>query len=192
MSQVSLLLVRALITAVEQAGVERTRFLADAGLLSLPLGSAHARISRARYLSVLETALTKSGDPALGIHMGERLGVASFDVLGHLVEHSGSLREALITGTQYRRIVADGPSLELDEHGSTATLRLPSECSEALDVRFAAEFGTIAILSLVRRFVGSDVPARRVFFAHKAPPYRDEYTRVFEGREQFGHAFTGM
>jgi AraC-like DNA-binding protein len=58
--------------------------------------------------------------------------------------------------------------------------------------RFAAEFSTVSLLRLIRRFVGDHAHARLVCFAYPAPAHRAEYTRVFGGREQFAREFVGM
>jgi AraC-like DNA-binding protein len=184
--------VRALVAAVEGAGVQRERFLAEAGLVATRLDDANASFSLADYGRMVQAALATSGDPALGLHMSEHAGAARFDVLGHLTEHSSCLREALEMSVRYARIVTDGPRFELHEEGNTATLRFTLLAGESPEVRLTAEFVTSALVHLVRRFVGGAAQARRVFFAYKAPAHRAEYSRIFGGREQFSHAFTGV
>lgn len=82
--RISILLVRALSAAVERGGVARFSFLAEAGIEPTLLDDMHARISLNEYRRVVRTAYRLTGDPALGLHMGERLQPASFDVLGPL------------------------------------------------------------------------------------------------------------
>jgi AraC-like DNA-binding protein len=186
------MLVRALVEGVERAGVSRADFLASAGITQLPLDDIRARIPCELYAHVVQEAIASTRDPALGLHMGERAGIGSFDVLGHLAEHGPCLRDALRLAAHYGRIVNDGPRLELYEDGAVATLRMRFLSGNAPATRLCAEFSTVALLRLVRRFVGSDIAARGVFFAYPAPAHRAEYTRVFEGREQFAHEFTGL
>jgi AraC-like DNA-binding protein len=184
--------VRVLVAAVEAAGVDRQRFLAEARLAATRLDADDARLPLADYSRVVRAALSTTGDPALGLHMGQRENTGSFDVVGPLSDHSPSLREALQMSARYARIVMEGPQLDLCEEGDTATLRFTLLCGESPEVRLTAEFSTSSILYLVRRFAGSAAQARRVFFAYKAPAYRAEYARVFGGREHFSHEFTGV
>jgi len=185
--------VRGLVAAVERAGVERARFLADAGLDASLLDADHAFLPVADYSRVLQAALRTSGDPALGLHMAERASAGgNFDVLGPLSEHSQSLRDALQVGTRYARIVTDGPQLELHEAADVATLRITLADWESPVARFAAEFSTVSLLRLIRRFVGDQAQARLVCFAYPAPAHHAEYTRVFGGREQFARELVGM
>jgi AraC-like DNA-binding protein len=191
-TQVSIIALRALVAGVESIGVDRARLLAAAGLAATLLDDADARLSLAEYGRVVRAALATSGDPALGLHMGEQANTGSFDVLGHLAEHSSCLREALELSAQYSRIVAEGPRLELREAGDAVTVRLPLLAGESPELRMAAEYATSALLQLARRYAGRDAQPRRVFFAYGPPAHRAEYTRVFGGREQFSHAFTGI
>jgi len=184
--------VRGLVAAAERAGVEPSRFLAKVGLGPIALDDVCARLSLADYRRVLSAALATSGDPALGLHMGERAGVGAFDVLGHLSEHSRSLRDALSTAMRYASIVTDGPKLELEELAETATLRLSFGSGDSPEARFGAEFSLVALLRLIRRFIGPGAEVERVCFSYAAPAHRAEYARVFTGRERFAQDFTGM
>jgi len=187
-----MMLLRALVAAVEQAGVERARFFAESGLDALPFDDMHARVSLDDYRSIVRTAIASSGDPALGLHMGERVYMASFDVLGHLTEHSTCLRDALQIATRYARIVCDGPELTFDEDADRATLRIGLPREELPEVMLAAEFSLTALLRLIQRFAGDDARARRVSFTYAAPAHRAEYTRCFSGREHFSEPFIGI
>jgi AraC-like DNA-binding protein len=192
MTQVSMVAVRALAAAVEGVGVERTRFLAEAGLAPLQIEDAGARVSLAEYARARRAALATSGDPALGLHMGEQPSIGSYDVLGSLAESSRSLREALHMVIRYARIMVDGPRMELTESGETACLRWTQLGGDGPESRLSAEFATSAVLFLIRRFVGVAAQPQRVTFTYPAPAYWAEYTRVFSGREQFGQDVTGI
>lgn len=184
--------VRALLAAVESAGVERERFLVAAGLDEALLADVTARMPIAEYRRVVTAVLETTGDPAFGLHMGERASMSAFDVLGHLAEHSSDLREALLTSVRYGRIAADGVRLELEEEADVATLRLKHVSGDAPDARLTAEFVTSALMMLVGLFVGPGALPRRALFAYEPPPHRAEYTRIFGGRERFSHPFTGL
>ena len=95
------------------------------------------------------------------------------------------MRDALQTCARYARIVTEGPQFELVEEGDVATIRLTLLRGETPVVRLSAEFVTVGLLRLARRFVGSAARARRVYFAYESPAHRAEYARVFGGCEQF-------
>ena len=184
--------VRALVAAVERSGVEPARLIAAAELLPAQLEDADARVSFADYSRVVRAALALTGDPALGLHMGEHASTARFDVLGYLGEHSATLRDALQMSARYGRIAAEGPELELHEQGEAAVVRLSLLRGDAPEVQLTAEFVTASLLPLIRRFAGPAALPAQVYFAYPAPAHRAEYARIFVGRERFEHAFTGL
>jgi AraC-like DNA-binding protein len=192
MTQVSIMAVRALVGAIEGLGIPRARYLAEAGISEAQLDDQSLRVSVADYDRARCAALVVSGDPGLGLRMGESANIGAYDVLGHLVEHSGTLRKALHTVTRYARIVMDGPELTVCEEGDAATLRYEGLSGEAPEIRLSAEFVVSSLLYLVRRFVGESALPRKAFFAYAAPPHHAQYTEMFRGREHFSHPFTGI
>lgn len=184
--------VRALVAAVEAAGGTREQLLAQAGLSAAELERADARISFDQYGSARRAALIVSADPALGLHMGERANVGAFDVLGYLAEHGSTLRDALHMIIRYARIIMDGQQQELLETGDSAIMCCTQLVGDAPETRLTAEFAMSSFWFLIQRFMRQPVEARRVYFAYPAPLHRAEYTRIFAGREQFDHSFTGI
>jgi AraC-like DNA-binding protein len=189
---VSILMVRALIEAVEHGGVSRARLLAAAGLEPERLDDTNARLAFADYGRVQHAALELSGDPALGLHLGELTSASAFDLIGHLTDHAATLREAITTITRYSALLSESPASSLHEEGETATLAFAFPRIDSPHVRLPAELALSGMLKLLRLFVGPDARPRGVFFAYKAPDYRDEYARTFGGLERFEQTFTGI
>jgi AraC-like DNA-binding protein len=188
----SIMMVRMLAVAVERANVDRTRFFAEAGLDSMSLDDIHARISLPDFKRVIRAALAVSGDPALGLHMAENMSTGSFDVVGHLIEDSGSLRDALRATIHYQRIMTAVTGLELCEDGDIASIRVAFPDPEEPEAYFAAEFAVVGMLRMLRMFAGADALPLRAAFVCPEPAHRAEYTRLFAGREQFSQAYNGL
>jgi AraC-like DNA-binding protein len=185
--------VRALVAGVERAGVRRERFMADAGLVANQLEDGLKRIPLSQYQHVVQAALASSGDPALGLHMGEDPTRTGFDVLGPLIQSSLDLREALLKCVRYATIATDGRHVELHERGDEALIVLPSLRGDSPETMFMAEFASSGLwFQLIRRFVGATARLQRACFAFEAPAHRCEYTRIFQGSEHFAQAFTGL
>src|SRR5688572_5810501 len=121
--QVSILMVRALIGVVERTGISRERFLAAAGLDARTIDDGNARLPLGSYQRAMAAALSLSGDPAFGLHMGEQASSAMFDVLGPLAEHAATLREGIETMTRYSRLMAEGHEPRVHEDGALASIR---------------------------------------------------------------------
>ena len=190
--RISILLVRALLGAVERAGVLREHFLAEAGIEHSQLEDMHARISLDEYRRTVRAAYRLADDPAFGLHMGEGLPTSSFDVLGPLVENSVNLRDALLTAVRYAGIVSEAPRMTLEEGVDTATIRIDLPEENTPESRLAAEFSMIALLRMMRIYTGDEGMPTSVFFTHPKPHHHAEYTRCFGGAERFSQGFTGM
>jgi len=184
--------VHALAAALERVGIDRSRLFAEASLDAAQLADMHARISLDEYRRVVRAAYALSGDPAFGLHMGERLTMGSFDVLGHLVEHSSSLRDAIMLSVRYSGIVSEGPRIELEEDGDCAIVKLLLPDEDTLEAQMAAEFGIVALWRMIRGFVGEDASPLRASFRHAPPAHRAAYARFFAGRACFSRPFSGL
>ena len=189
---ISVMLVRALVGAVEQAGFDRTKFLVDAGLEGVQLDDILGRIPVDAYHHAVRVAYETSADPAFGLHVGERLRMGTFDVLGHLTEHSASLRDAIDVVLRYSGFVSEGPRVRFEEHGDSATFSIILPENESLTALLAAEFSMVTLLRLLRSFAGEAALPKHVYFVHAKPAHAHEYTRCFDARECFSHEFTGI
>src|SRR5262245_36058533 len=121
--QIAIHLVRALIGVLERAGVSRERFLAEAGLDPRSVDDGSVRLPVDVYQRSVDAALAVSGEPALGLRMGEHSSSAMFDVLGPLAEHAGTLRQAIDTMNRYAPLMAEGNAPRLHETGALASIR---------------------------------------------------------------------
>jgi len=191
MQQVSILMVRALVGVVEGAGASRDQFFAASGLDPRLLEDGNAWLPIGTYQSSIDAALTVSGDPAFGLHMGERASTAMFDVLGPLAAHSATLRHGIETMTRYSRLVAaEGYEPRLHESGKQASIRFDALRGNFTATRMTAEFAMTALLQLLRQFAGHRARPTRVSFAYPAPAYVAEYRRVFGDAARFDQPFT--
>jgi AraC-like DNA-binding protein len=189
---ISVMLVRSLVEAVESAGVSREDFLRASGLEPGRLDDPDGRVSLDEYDRLQLLALDQTRDEALGLHMGEQVSLASFDVVGHLIAHAKTMRDGIELFLRFHRILSDCPDSSLREEGAVATLEYEYPRGSPRCSRLRAEFGMVVLLGMGRHYVGRNKFAMRVYFQHSAPPYASEYTRIFHGGEQFDHAFTGV
>jgi AraC-like DNA-binding protein len=141
---------------------------------------------------MFELALDLTGDPALGLHLAERLTGQAFVPTGHLVAHSPSLRKGFESLRQFQRLIGDDPYFELREHGDEVTVRCLRLSGQSPRLRrFSCEMIVTSFFRLIRYFAVHARP-ERVAFEYPAPPYRQEYSRVFEQAERFEQPFTGI
>jgi AraC-like DNA-binding protein len=190
---VSISLVRTLIEAVDRAGIPAERFIAQSGLSRSLLEDAAARLEVSAYDVLQELALDMTGDPALGLHMGDQPSVSAFQVVGALVSHCRTIREGLDVFFRYHRIVADCPASYLVPRGDEVVLvynflRTTPRCS-----RLRAEFGITRVLRIGQIFGGASTTPTEIWFEHEEPTYAAEYARILgAGRVRFSQPSTGF
>lgn len=189
--QISIHMVRAVVSAVEQAGGTREALLAGFGDLSELLARSEAWLSVSEYRRMVETALEVG--PVLGLHLGERASPVMFQLMAHLVQHASTLGEAIEMIARYSGLLAQGfePRVVMLPD-KRAALRFAFLAGDDATVRAMAELAMAGLMRLLQQYVGQNAYPERVCFAYAAPDHADEYKRVFRGREQFGQRFTEL
>jgi AraC-like DNA-binding protein len=191
-STVSMVVVRGLLHAVEQAGFSASAFQSATGLDPQRLESHEERLPRSEVYRLCELALDLTGDPALGLHWAARLSERMFVPVSHLITNGSSLRQCFELLAQFVRLLADDAGYRIVERDDEVTLySKPIDEESAAMQRFVAEMMMGGFWRLIRSF---SVHARpeRVSFRYAAPAYRADYTRMFEGTELFDQPFTGL
>jgi AraC-like DNA-binding protein len=187
----SILLVRALVEGVEQAGVPRERFLAAAAYDAALLETGDARLSVEEYDRLVELAIEVTGDKALGLHMAERADTTTYSLVAHLIAYAKTMRQATESYLRYHRLLTDRSAYRLVEQGPSATLVFEVPPSTPVCQRFHAELTLAGLSRMVQYFAGGD-EVRGVSFQHSKPDYAAEYARLFHGRERFEQSTSGV
>lgn len=187
---VSILLLRATVETALRKGVEREALFRAARLDPRVLEDPEGRIALADYDALHEVVIDLTGDPAFGLHLGETTSSRTHSV-AHLVEHAATLRDGIEALLRFYRLFNDRPVWRLVEDHRTATLFYdvapgPERCK-----RLRAEMTMTGFFRMIRLFA-RDARPEYVAFEHAAPPYRAEYTRIFDGVERFEQPFTGI
>jgi AraC-like DNA-binding protein len=188
---VSVLLVRAVVEAIERAGVSREALFTGAGLDPRVVDQAEGRISFDEYDALQDVALDLTGDEALGLHMGESATERTHPVVAHLVANAGTFREGIETLLRFYQLVTDRPAWRLEERGDQATLFYEVAPGSPRCKRFRAEITMTGLYRMLRTFA-RDARPRFVAFEHPEPVYRAEYSRIFDSAERFDQEFTGI
>jgi AraC-like DNA-binding protein len=188
---VSLSIVRAFVDVIERTGVDRDCLFGAANVDRTRLDTTDGYMALAEFTRLQVGALDLTGDEALGLRIGESAGEAAFDVIGHLVAHAATLREALELAVQFQRVFGDGNELALAESDDAARLRLRLERTGLRARRMFSEFAMAALLRLIRTFAPR-AAVRHVYFEHGRPDHHGECARVFGRAVSYGRGETAM
>jgi AraC-like DNA-binding protein len=190
--RISTIFVRALLEAVEAAGVRADGFLHEAGVPPEQLANSYGWVEVAELDRIIGRAVELTADSAFGLHWVERSPLMKFDLLAMITANAPTLREALDCLLQFQSILFERPELQIMECAERVQLRVLPLASTELALRVRTE---VAILGFVRlmRYVGAPTAAvRRIAFSHRAPSYVHEYIRLFDGRARFGQTHSGI
>lgn len=192
MTKLSGFFVRALLEAAETHGVSREILLREGDVKLEDLQGLEARVDLGVFRRMILRALDLSGDPALGLHIGERASDTAFDMIGQLIAHASTLRHAIALCAQFQALFMDDMSTRLEERAGTA--RWSCEFPHT-DPRFDAlwsEFIAVGLVRALRAFAGMGAKPETVCFTHRRPAHYPEYTRLFGGAERFETEFMGI
>jgi AraC-like DNA-binding protein len=178
-------LVRALVEATERVGIPRSVFLAAAKIPQERIADESFRFEIDKVDRLYTLALDMTGDEALGLHLAEHTSEAAFDLVGHLVTHAPTLRDALFMASEFAPIVFTDATLVITERAGVARVASRVTGLSPRAQRFQMDFAMAALLRLVRTFVAPVEPILAVYFEHRAPPNRHEYTRLFGSNVRF-------
>ena len=189
---VSIFIARMIIEAVEQAGVERTRLLAEVPLEQGRLEDADARLELDEFGRLLAAGIALTGDAAFGLHVVEQMVHGAGNLLADLLAHAPTLREALDACTRFRSLAVDGLSYTADEDDDGFIVRCTIPRSTPPCDRVLAEMAMTGLVRLVRTFIGPHVVPLRASFEYERATDPAEYRRVFGDVLRFAQPETSI
>jgi len=187
---VTALLVRTVVEALDRAGASREELFAQARIEPSRLDRVDERFEMAEFAALQERAIALTGDPALGLHMGEQTSESALDSIAYLVGHAPTLRDAIRVAAQFGSLVLEGSQVTMRESAEALAIHYSFARTTPVSDRMHAEFVATGLLRLARQLAGPRQMPRAVSFEHDRPPYHKEYTRLFGGSERFGQPST--
>ena len=182
---VSVGLLRQVLTHAAREGVETGPLLQEHGLSHRLIEDPDARLPAASYLALQDSVAELLNDPLLGLHLGQQMQPGHFSIVGYLMMNCGYLGEALHESARYHQFI--GTIFEWRTRFSptsfTAIARSKLDANHAS--RHCVESAFAATVAMMRALTGVTIEPRRVAFATLAPASTDEYERFFRCPVEF-------
>jgi AraC-like DNA-binding protein len=175
---------RALIDLAAAKGADQGALSRSAGIEAADLADPDRRIPLARYRALMLAAKEATGDPALALHFGEAFDITELSIVGLMGQAIGSVSEGLEHLGRFARLAIDvplepeakGQRYVLDREGGRTCIvdmrRNPNLFPELTESSFAR------MVSGARR-LGAAAAWQEIHLTHPAPPYVEEYDRIF-------------
>jgi AraC-like DNA-binding protein len=182
-STISAALARALLELAVSKGASRTALVERSKIDPRRLQDPDNRIPLAKCVVLMRTGQELCNEPALGLQLGESLGIAELSIVGLIGQACETLGDTFVQVNRYSRLVADidgattGDRFVLRREGGQFwlidTRKKPNDFPELTEFSFAR-------MVCESRRGAAEQFAKAVHVTHAAPVYRAEYDRIFQ------------
>ena len=180
---VSVAYLQGLVEYLQRQGIAPEALLARAQLSPEVLGQRDQRIAASAYLTLLSEGVRLSGDPFLGLHLGESVRPGYYGVLGYLIMSCATLADALHRQARYASLVGNLGRVVLDDEPALldgeALVAHSWQPLLAQQQRQLSEETLAGWVSFGRWISGLDIAPTEVRFQHSAPADTSEHARIF-------------
>ena len=111
-----------LLRYAERNGLDRLALMRAAGLTEQDLEDPDSRIPVVAMHRLWRELLMQDGDPLIGLRIGESVTVRGTGMVGYMMRHSETLRDAYQLLSRYSRLITDASQFELVERRNSISL----------------------------------------------------------------------
>ncbi|MFC6337925.1 helix-turn-helix domain-containing protein [Pseudomonas sp. CCM 7891] len=179
--------VHTLADAILSHGLDPQPLLLQYGLDPARLGAAGARLSIPRYMRLGHAAIQLTGDPGLGLRMGQLSRLSQAGLAGVTAAQAPTVREAARTLTRFEALYGSnyrGQS-SFHEDAEGAWLRFYSISPYNAYNRFVVDSIIAGWLRQLSSLSGQPIQAERIEIEFAAPDYSERYSMLGDSPIQF-------
>jgi AraC-like DNA-binding protein len=165
--------------------IEPERICQRVGLKSAQLRDPRGRVPMTTLVAAFEVAATLTGDRAFGLHVGARIPLRSFGLLGYIVMNCPTLGDALDRLARYFPIFSDGAAFCVVTEGSSAHLTWEYLDPSVAECRHDCEMTLLTVATIASLLFGTGYRHREVHFQHASPKDASEHKRLFRAPVHF-------
>jgi AraC-like DNA-binding protein len=183
----SMILVRALVAALQKRGIESSMLFEGTRLQGSLLTDGNTRISLADWRTLTRRATELTCDRGLGLSIGGNASDHLLQIVVQLAVACGTLREAMRMLERYRVLLGNTLQFDLVEEGELAYFVCTPLVADPEIPEFDLEFVLSLVYRVARRFARLDSDdAKELWFSYPAPEHAARYAEVFHCPVRFG------
>jgi len=160
----------ALIARLSTLGVDVARTFRAAGIAWPPAANAEPlrlRVTTQKYFALWEAIAQVSGDPAIGLRIGEQTSHGQLDIMSLAALHSANFRDALAKLGRYKRLSCPEEVI-VDINGAEASVAFRWLLADGNLPDLLADAMFASALAMARRGSGIEIKPRRVELTRRA------------------------
>jgi AraC-like DNA-binding protein len=168
-----------------QKGISSTLLFEGTSFSESKLVSPDTLVSLNEYLTLITNAKKYSAEPALGLHLGEALGVTTHGMTGIAAMSCKTFGEAVETASRY--FVTRFPAINVtcQKHEFSNTFTLEDNADLGIHKRFIIESIFASIYTIAKFLIGDNAEYFITEFTTPAAPYQPSYEGIFGNSCQF-------
>jgi AraC-like DNA-binding protein len=160
-----------LLLELESAGVRPERLFSKTGTGDAKVSSAgHKALAGEESLLLLETAVKLTGDPTLGIRLGQQLGITSYGTFGFALMSCANLREAVELLLRYGQVFFQ-PRYTSYEHAGGLLLRADITRGTATQRQLATELSFSGFATVGRALHRNNIKGAEIHLSYSRPAH---------------------
>jgi AraC-like DNA-binding protein len=173
-------------------GLNSTRLLKAVDLDPDVHADPDRRIPARALVQVLELSASTSGIEDFGLRLSELRDFTNLGPVSLVARDEPMVRGALNVFINYLHLHNEALHIDMTEQDGQAILSLQLELGEPLVMRQSIELGVGVLYRILVQLLGSKWQAELVAFAHSRPRGSTAHRRIFGGRIEFDHDFSGF
>jgi len=170
---------------LDKLQVDTNHWLASVGLNIKQIDQPEQLISYRHFKKLISSSIVLSGQAALGLKVGQRLGLTTHGMLGYAIIVSSCLRETIELFSRY--LNTRTPLLRVKLVSASNTLKIElHECYPLGDIKIPfLETAVLTLYNMLMQVTQNAAAIQSVTLPFKQPPYIDFYRRIFSQPIQF-------
>jgi len=188
MSQVPTVFARSVRKIADAAAVRGNArsLLRTIGLDQDTIDDPELRIPYADMMMLSEHAARMAKDAAFGLHVGERVKVQSYGIVGYSIMTSSTVEEALRSQIRYLPLWTNVGNFKLDVDGPVAHFRWEYSTVSLPESHHDYEMSLATVTQFLRLLTSANWKPREVWLRHPKPNDTSDHVRIFRAPTHFG------
>lgn len=122
----------------------------------------------------------ETGDPDIGLHLGEHLPAYQGQVLQYLFLSSPTFGDGLKRSLNYQRLLSDASQSSIGMEGDEIYIRIGTSATPVAAVRHLSECIVVGLIQFFQHVTNQVFKPSRIHFSHQKPQSDAEHQRIYQ------------
>jgi AraC-like DNA-binding protein len=184
--------IRLISEQLQRMGIDVARWLAESGLSAAWLRDSRSTVELQQFSRLVQHSVAISGEPAMGLLVGERLLASTHGLLGYAASSSATLRQAIGVFERFTRLRAPFLTMSLAERAGQARFTVEEILPLGEIQRSVLEAVVLSMKNLLDSISLGACRVVRVVFPFPAPDYKPLARQMFGCDVVYGQPWAGI